>query len=149
MLESAKPQEVGMGTRSGLVASTTVLVGLVSVVLAAPVVGEAADAASGAKMTLSLTKDYTASPWTNEVGWSNRALSKLGFGLRNGLLGWTELFREPKRAIDEGDNFFIGLGMGVKNAVLITLGGVVHTVTFPLTELDAPLPKGGTDLLSS
>ena len=137
-----------MGKRLGLVAGTMVLVGLVSAVLAAPVVGEAADAVSGAKMTLSLTKDYTASPWTNEAGWSNRALSKLGFGLRNGLLGWTELVLEPKRALDEGDNFFVGLAMGVKNAALITLGGVVHTATFPLTELDAPLPKGGTSLLS-
>jgi len=138
-----------MGKRLGLIAGTMVLVGLVGVVLAAPVVTEAAAAVSGAKMTLSMTKDYTASPWTNEVGWSNRALSKLGFGLKNGLLGWTELFLEPKRAIDEGDNFFMGLGMGVKNAVLMTLGGVVHTVTFPLTELDAPLPKGGTSLLNS
>ena len=136
-----------MGKRLGLVASTALLVGLVGSWLAAPAVGEAADA-GGAKMTLSLTKDYTASPWTNEAGWSNRALSKLGFGLKNGLLGWTELFLEPKRAIDEGDNFFIGLGVGVKNAVLVTLGGVVHTATFPLTELDAPLPKGGTQLLS-
>ena len=138
-----------MGKRLGFVAGTAVLAGLVSVLLAAPAVGEAANGASGAKMTLSMTKDYTASAWTSEVGWSNRALSKLGFGLKNGLLGWTELIREPKRAIDEGDNFFMGLGMGVKNAVLITLGGVVHAVTFPLTELDAPLPKGGTDLLSS
>ena len=138
-----------MGKRMGFIAGTMVLVGLAGVVLAAPVVTEAADGASGAKMTLSMTKDYTASSWTNEAGWSNRALSKLGFGLKNGLLGWTELVLEPKRAIDEGDNFFMGLGVGVTNAVLMTVGGVVHTVTFPLTELDAPLPKGGTALLNS
>ena len=138
-----------MGKRPTLVAGTVVLVGLLGTLLVAPTLGQAADAMGGAKMTLSLTKDYTASPWTSEVGWSNRALAKLGFGLKNGLLGWTELFTEPKHAIDEGDNFFVGLGRGVKDAVLITLGGVVHAVTFPLTELDAPLPKGGTQLLNS
>lgn len=148
MVESAQPQEVGMGTRIGVIASTACLVGLVGALVAAPVVGEAAGV-SGAKMTLSLTKDYTASPWTSEVGWANRAKAKLIFGVKNALLGWTEIVTEPKRAIDGGDNFFVGVGMGVKNGVENTLGGVVHTVTFPLTELDAPLPKGGTQLLSS
>ena len=137
-----------MGKRLGLIAGTMVLVGLVGVVLTAPVVTEAAEAVSGAKMTLSMTKDYTASPWTNEVGWSNRALSKLGFGLKNLLLGWADLITEPKAALDEGDNFFVGLGAGLKDGLENTLGGVVHIVTFPLTELDAPLPEGGTQLLS-
>jgi len=147
MLEFAQPQEVGMGKRRGVIASMAMLVGLVGVLAAAPGVGEAADG-GGAKVTLSLTKDYTASPWTSEMGWGNRARGKLVFGLRNGLLGWTEMVLEPKRALDEGDNFFVGLGIGAKNAVFNTLGGVIHTVTFPITELDAPLPKGGTQLLS-
>ena len=103
----------------------------------------------GAKMTLSLTKDYTASPWTSEMGWSNRAIGKLGFGVKNALLGWTELFTEPRESLQEGGNFFAGLGMGAKNAVFDTLGGVVHTVTFPITSLDAPLPEGGVQLFSS
>jgi len=132
----------------GFVVSTTLLVGLVGALAAAPAVGEAAGA-GGAKMTLSLTKDYTASPWTSEVGWANRAKAKLGFGLKNGLLGWTEIITEPKKALDAGDNFFVGLGKGIKNGVEDTLGGIVHTATFFLTELDAPLPNGGTQLLSS
>jgi hypothetical protein len=132
----------------GFVAGTLVLAGLVGAVVAAPVVGEAADMA-GAKMTLSLTKDYTPSPWTTETGWGNRAKAKLGFGLKNGLLGWTEIITEPKKALDAGDNFFVGLGKGIKNGVGDTLGGIVHTATFFLTELDAPLPNGGTQLLSS
>jgi hypothetical protein len=135
-----------MGKRLGLVASM-LLVGLVASV-ACPVAGEAADA--GSKLhTLSLTKDYTPSPWTNEVGYTNRAVGKLGFGVKNILLGGTELFTEPKEAIDEGGNFFVGVGMGVKNAVFQTLGGAVHLVTFPITCLDAPLPEGGTQLFSS
>ena len=137
-----------MGKRMGLITGTALLVGLVGALAAAPAVGEAAGMGS-AKMTLSMTKDYTPSPWTNETGWSNRATSKLGFGLKNVALGWTELITEPKRAMDEGDNFFVGLGMGLKNAAEDTLGGVVHTISFPLTELDAPLPKGGTQLFNS
>lgn len=136
-----------MGKRMGFVVSTALLVGLVGALAAAPVVGEAADK-GGAKMTLSLTKDYTASPWTSEVGWATRAKAKLGFGLKNAVLGWTEVFTEPKKALDAGDNFFVGLGKGLKNGVEDTLGGAVHTLTFPLTELDAPLPGGGTQLLS-
>ena len=137
-----------MGKRMGFVASIAMLVGLVGALAAAPVVGEAATM-SGAKMTLSLTKEYTASPWTSEVGWANRAKAKLGFGLKNALLGWTEIFTEPKKAIDGGNNFFVGLGKGVKNGVEDTLGGDIHTLTFAFTELDAPLPNGGTQLLSS
>ncbi len=137
-----------MGKRIGFVTGTLLLVGLVGAVVAAPVVGEAADM-GGAKMTLSLTKDYTPSPWTKKAGWGERAKSKLGFGLKNGLLGWTEIVTEPKKAVDAGDNFFVGLGKGIKNGVEDTLGGIVHTVTFFLTELDAPLPNGGTQVLSS
>ena len=135
-----------MGKRTWAVAGIAVLVGLVGSLAVAPVVGEAADMGN-AKMTLSLTKDYTPSPWTNEVGWGNRATAKLGFGLKNLVFGWTELITEPKRAMDEGDNVFVGIGRGVKNAVFDELGGVVHTLTSPLTELDAPLPQGGTQLL--
>ncbi len=101
----------------------------------------------GAKWTLSLTKDYTASPWTSEVGYTNRAIGKLGFGVKNLLLGWTEIFTEPKAALDEGSNFFVGLGKGLKNGLEQELGGAVHLVTFPITAIDAPLPGGGTQIL--
>ena len=137
-----------MSKSIGLVTSTAVVLGLMGALAVAPAVGEAAST-GGAKMTLSLTKDYTASPWTSESGWSNRASAKLGFGLKNLLLGWTELFVEPKKSIDDGSNVLVGLGKGVVNALGNELGGAVHTVTFPLTELDAPLPHGGTQLLSS
>lgn len=121
------------------------VVGLVAA-LAYPAVGHAAD--SGAKYTLSLTKDYTASPWTAEVGYGTRAVSKLGFGIKNLLLGWTELFTEPKEASAEGRNVLGGLGVGLKNALENTLGGVVHIVTFPVTGVDAPLPEGGVEFFS-
>lgn len=139
-----------MGKRMGRVTGIVMLVGLMGVLAALPAVSEAAGGpAGGVKYTLSLTKDYTASPWTQEVGWSNRALGKLGFGLKNALLGWTELFVEPQKAMQGGGNFFRGLGMGIKDAIENTLGGALHVLTFPITGVDVPLPDGGTQLLSS
>ena len=135
-----------MGKRIGVVCSLLAVAAVFGLV-AFPAVGEAAG--GGAKVTLSLTKDYTPSPWTQEVGWSSRAVSKLGFGVKNLLLGWTDLFVEPKEASQKGESVLKGLGMGLKDAVENELGGVVHIITFPLTEVDAPLPGGGTQLLSS
>ncbi len=118
--------------------------------LISPAIGHAAEMGTpGAKWTLSLTQDYTASPWTHETGWSNRAIGKLGFGAKNLLLGWTDLFMEPKQAMDEGGNFFKGLGIGIKDTVENELGGALHVVTFPITALDVPLPEGGVQLFNS
>ncbi len=122
------------------------LVGLVGALVACPVAGHAADGET--KLTLSLTKDYTASPWTSETGWSSRAVGKLGFGVKNLLLGWTELFVQPKEASASGGNVVAGIGTGIKNAVEDTLGGVVHIVTFPIPQIDAPLPGGGVQFFS-
>ena len=141
-----------MGKRMVVLSSIVVLGGLLA---ALPVVGEAAEhggkamGAGSAKITLSLTKDYTPSPWTSEVGWSKRAVAKLGFGVKNLLLGWTDLFVEPKEASQAGENVLKGIGVGLKDAIENELGGVVHIVTFPITGIDAPLPEGGTQLLNS
>ena len=127
---------------------------ILGTLIACPVLGSAAEhggkamsQSGGAKYTLSLTKDYTPSPWTSEVGYSNRVIGKLGFGVKNLLLGWTEIFTEPKEALDSGGNFFVGLGKGLKNGIEQELGGVVHITTFLITGIDAPLPEGGTKLL--
>ena len=139
-----------MGTSRTGWAATAVVVAVMAAAWSGPGVAEAYMGKGGnAKMTLSLTKDYTPSPWTKEMGWGARAKAKLCFGVKNTLLGWTEFFTEPKRAMDQGDNFFMGVGMGLKNGVEDTVGGVVHIVTSPLTDLDAPLPKGGVQLLNS
>ena len=137
-----------MGKQTGVVTSLVVAAGVVGLLAASPAVGEAAEM-GGKMMTLSLTKDYTPSPWTSEVGWSNRAIGKLGFGVKNLLLGWTDLFVEPREASQAGGNVLQEIGVGVKDALENTLGGAVHLVTFPITCLDAPLPEGGTQLLSS
>lgn len=116
--------------------------GLVGALVAHPMAAEAV-------VTLSLTKDYTASPWTTEVGYRNQAVGKLGFGLKNLLLGWTDLITEPRETLDAGGNILTGLGVGLKDALENTLGGVVHTVTFFLPQIDAPLPEGGTKAFSA
>ena len=135
-----------MSKRTGVAAlSAAAVVGLVSVLVAFPAVGEAAD---GAKYTLSLTKDYTASPWTHEVGYGSRAIGKLGFGVKNLLLGWTDLFTEPMEASHSGENIFKGIGVGVKDAIENEIGGALHVITFPLPCIDVPLPEGGTQLFS-
>ena len=88
-----------------------------------------------------------ASSWASGATYNEKAVGKLKYGLTNTLLGWTELFREPKRASEAGENLFVGIGRGVWNAVGQTVGGVAHAVTFPIPAIDIPLPRGGTDLL--
>ena len=88
-----------------------------------------------------------ASPWADEPTWGAQATGKLKYGVTNLLLGWTSLFREPVQAHQAGENVFVGVGRGVWNAVGQTVGGALHAVTFPITQIDVPLPEGGTDLL--
>ncbi len=79
-----------MGKRIGLLVCAVAVIAAWAI---APAAGEAADMGkSDGRLTLSLTKDYTPSPWTNEMGYGNQAMGKLGFGLKNLFLGWTDLF---------------------------------------------------------
>jgi hypothetical protein len=89
-----------------------------------------------------------ASEWASGATWGEQASGKLKYGLKNTLLGWTSLFREPMQASEAGENVFVGIGRGVWNAVGQTVGGAAHAVTFPLTMIDIPLPEGGTDVMS-
>lgn len=123
------------------------LVGVVA--LWQPAIGAAeqmAAAMGGAKVTLSLTKNSTASPWTHETGYWNRFGHKLGFGVKNLLLGWTDLFSEPKEACEANGNVLKGIGVGLKDTIENEVGGVVHIITSPITSVDAPLPEGGVQL---
>ena len=88
-----------------------------------------------------------ASPWMDGGTYSEKVGGKLKYGLTNALLGWTSLFRTPVAASKSGDNVVVGIGQGIWDAVGQTIGGALHVVTFPLTSVDVPLPKGGTDIL--
>ena len=89
-----------------------------------------------------------ASSWADGATYGEKATGKLKYGLTNTLLGWTSLFRTPVKASQEGQNVFVGIGKGVWNAVGQTVGGVAHAITFPIPQIDIPLPEGGTDVLS-
>ena len=84
-----------------------------------------------------------ASPWVQADNWTERAEGKLLFGLKNTLLGWTELLTEPDEVIGTKLSIWRGLWNGAGNAVGQTLGGALQALTFPITSLDIPLPEGG------
>ena len=120
------------------------MVGLLAV---CPAVGNAMPSEAGAKYTLSMTKNYTPSEWTQKVEYTDRVGHKLLYGGKNTLFGFMELYNEPRDAMREKSGFLKGLGKGVINMVGDTLGGAIHLITFPITEVDVTLPEGGTDVL--
>ena len=91
---------------------------------------------------------WAASPWTHKATYQDKMVGKLGFGLKNLLLGWTELIKEPIHHFQKAEHNrlghgMIGLGEGLVNAIDETIGGAVHLVTFPVVSLDVPLPHDG------
>lgn len=86
---------------------------------------------------------FAASPWTTETSWSGKATKKLIFGTKNLLGGWTELFSEPMNYHKEGKNVAEGIVKGFVNAIVFTIGGALHVVTFPIPQVDLPLPDNG------
>ena len=84
----------------------------------------------------------TASPWTTETGWSHKAGKKLEFGATNLFFGWTEIFSQPASHTGSAQEFLKAVGQGLANAVVYTLGGALHVITFPVP-VDVPIPNGG------
>ena len=82
------------------------------------------------------------SPWTEETTYGDKVAGKLDFGVRNFLGGWTELITEPKERYDNKGNWLLGIGRGLYNATMFTVGGAAHLVTFPIP-MDIPLPENG------
>ena len=99
------------------------------------------------RMTLSFTHNYAPSPWTEQMGYVHQSGGKLAFGGINLLLGWMELYNEPRDAARAHESIMPAMGRGLVNTVGDMLGGAMHVVTFPITALDVPLPEGGTDIL--
>ncbi len=128
------------------VSSLTLVVGLL---LASPLAASASEmmGPAGARYTLSFTRNYTPSPWTVEEGYLHRAKDKLAFGGKNTLLGWMELYNEPRDMHRQQGSMLKGFGYGMANMLGDTVGGAVHLLTFPITAVDVPLPEGGTDVL--
>jgi hypothetical protein len=88
---------------------------------------------------------FAASPWAEETEYGDKISEKLQFGLKNTLLGWTDIFFEPIRAskkCDSCDSIWTGLGKGLTDAIVNEVGGAFHLLTFPLP-VDVPLPEDG------
>lgn len=83
-------------------------------------------------------ENWQPSPWTKETTYVEKSINKLGFGLLNGLTGWTALFFEPMRE----ENKFTGIVKGAWRTITNTTGGALHMVTF-FIPVDLPLPDGG------
>ena len=91
------------------------------------------------------TLGWAASPWTTGETYQSKMMGKLGFGLKNLLLGWTEIIRQPIEGAKEEHfaGFGKGLATGLYDGVLYTVGGALHVVTFPFADVDLPLPNDG------
>lgn len=85
--------------------------------------------------------EFPASEWTNRNGYVSKTVGKLGFGLMNLLGGWTgivsEFYEQPE------DNPAAAGIRAIARVVTNTVGGAIHTVTFPIP-VDVRLPGGGT-----
>ena len=97
-------------------------------------------------MVIALPSMAFASPWMDKTTYGDKTVGKLTFGLKNTLLGWTELFKQPMDHAKDGKSFLAGMGHGILNTVTYTVGGVLHVVTFPFTSIDIPIPNDGVKL---
>ncbi|MBI2870239.1 MAG: hypothetical protein HYY14_00860 [Candidatus Omnitrophica bacterium] len=100
-----------------------------------------------ASLILAPVAAFAGSPWTEEEGYPSRAAGKFGFGLKNVLLGWTEIFTQPYDDAKAGENPITSFGKGIFNMIGQTVGGALHLATFPITAVDIPLPENGNQLL--
>jgi hypothetical protein len=97
----------------------------------------------GAALLCAPISASAASEWASGATYGEKATGKLKYGVKNALLGWTSLFSTPYEATQAGDNVLVGIAQGLWNGVGQTVGGVAHAVTFPLPQIDIPLPEGG------
>lgn len=84
--------------------------------------------------------NFKTSSWTSEKTYVDKSIHKLGFGLTNLTIGWTAIPFEMSR----NTNLYTGFFKGIWRTVTNTVGGVIHTATFPVP-LDVPLPDGGVN----
>ena len=91
------------------------------------------------------TAGFAASPWMEKTTYAEKTEGKFVFGVTNVLIGWTDLFVEPKRYHDEGKNVWAGVGKGLVDTVVNEVGGAFHLATF-FIPVDFALPENGVDL---
>ena len=82
------------------------------------------------------------SPWTKKLTYMGKTFGKFGFGLKNALLGWSEVLTEPYDAYKADESFLSSIGKGIYHACADTVFGVIQVGTF-FIPIDLPLPEGG------
>ncbi len=87
-----------------------------------------------------------ASPWTKESGYWNKVQEKAHFGLTNMCLGWLDPVSESEQATNDKKNAYSAFGKGCLHAPILMIGGVLHVITAPITQLDIPLPHDGVNV---
>ena len=92
---------------------------------------------------LAATSAFAASPWTEKTTYKEKLLGKLDFGFKNFVGGWTDIVRQPIKYNKDGKSAAEGFFVGVYQAIANTAGGALHLVTFPITQVDVPLPNNG------
>jgi hypothetical protein len=89
------------------------------------------------------TTSFAASPWMEKTTYKEKMFGKLDFGVKNVLGGWTDIIRQPIKYNKDGKSAAEGFAVGVYQAIVNTVGGALHLVTFPITQVDVPLPNNG------
>jgi hypothetical protein len=77
---------------------------------------------------LSASPLHAASPWMEKKTYGAKTWGKLGFGLKNFLLGWMTPWAEAKNPKYQAQ--WIGYSAGIGEGVIYTAGGLVQIVTF-------------------
>ncbi len=70
---------------------------------------------------------------------------KLQNGLTNTLLGWTKLVSVPLDYQQQKKNPWAGVGKGLVDGLMSTVGGAFNLVTFPIPG-EMSIPDGGVNL---
>jgi len=77
--------------------------------------------------------------------YSDAVTSKLSSGLTNTLLGWTKIFSVPHDYAAAKKNPWAGVGKGLTDGLICTVGGAFNLLTFPIPA-EMTLPDGGVNL---
>lgn len=75
-----------------------------------------------------VSQAHAASPWMDKKTYGEKTWGKLGFGLKNSLLGWMTPWAEAKNK--KYSKEWIGFSAGIGEGVIYTAGGLVHLATF-------------------
>ncbi len=89
------------------------------------------------------TSYYSPSEWPKEKLYIDRAFGKMAYGVWNFLMWPFVIAKEPYESYVLGDSVIVGAGRGILYAACDFAGGFLNFITFPITALKIPLPKGG------